>query len=78
MFTLSDKFHEQFPSVQQQFHEWTQCEQLYAMIELTRTLKSSYRHFFSQLFQTNIQHENTDMFNLTVDHANRPGNERIL
>ena len=69
MFSTSEKF----LRVQQQFKEWTAFEQLYATVELTRTFQSSYRYFLLQLFQTNIQYENNDMFNHTVDDANASG-----
>ena len=69
MFSTSEKF----LRVQQQFKEWTPFEQLYASVELTRTFQSSYRYFLLQLFQTNIQYENNDMFNHTVDDANASG-----
>lgn len=74
MFTpSSEKFTEQFARVQQQFKEWSQLDQLYATMELTRTFHLSYRHFLLQLLQVNIQQENNDMFNHTVDDANAPG-----
>ncbi|CAF1158366.1 unnamed protein product [Rotaria sordida] len=72
MCTSSEKFSEQFSRIQQQFKEWTQFEQLCAIVELTRTFQSSYHYFLLQLFQTNIQYENDDMFNHTVDDANGP------
>ncbi|CAF3653537.1 unnamed protein product [Rotaria sp. Silwood1] len=68
----SEKFSEQYSRIQQQFKEWTQFEQLSAIVELTRTFQSSYHYFLLQLFQTNIQYENDDMFNHTVDDANSP------
>jgi len=73
MVTSSEKFPEQFNRVQQQLNEWTPFEQLYAIVELTRTFQISYRHFLIQLFQANIQNENNIMFNHTVDDANSPG-----
>jgi hypothetical protein len=69
MFISSEKF----ARVQQQYKEWTPFEQLYATVELTRAFQPSYRYFLSQLFQTNIQYENNDMFTHTVDDANAPG-----
>ena len=79
MFTpSSEKFPEQFARVQQQFKEWSHLDQLYATVELTRTFQLSYRHFLSQLYQGNIQNENNDMFNHTVDDANAPGRDKSM
>jgi hypothetical protein len=72
----SENFPEQFARVQQQFKEWSPLDQLCATVELTRTFQSSYRHFLLQLFQCNIQQENNDMFNHTVDDANAPGTDK--
>jgi hypothetical protein len=72
MFNLSDKFHEQFTHIQQQFNEWKPFEQLCATIELTRSLQPSYSYFLSQFFQNQIQSENNDIFHHTVDEANTP------
>ncbi|CAF0991050.1 unnamed protein product [Rotaria magnacalcarata] len=72
MLLSSEKFADQFSRIQQQFKELTQFEQLYAIVELTRTFQLSYHHFILQLFQANIQCENNDMFNHTVDDANAP------
>ncbi|CAF3134917.1 unnamed protein product [Rotaria sp. Silwood2] len=68
----SEKFSEQFSRIQQQFKEWTPFEQLCTIVELTRTFQSSYHYFLLQLLQVNIQYENDDMFNHTVDDANAP------
>ena len=73
MVTLSEKFHEQYNRIQQQFDEWTPFEQLYAIVELTKKLQISYRYFLIQLYQTNNQQENNDMFHHTVHQANTPG-----
>lgn len=77
MLTLSDKFHEQYNRVQQQFDEWTPFEQFYASIELTKKLQLSYRYYLSQcLFQTNNQQDNNDMFYHTIHQANTPGKNK--
>ncbi|CAF3195656.1 unnamed protein product [Rotaria socialis] len=68
----SEKFADQYSRIQQQFKELAQFEQLYTVVELTRTFQVSYRHFILQLFQATIQCENNDMFNHTVDDANAP------
>lgn len=73
MTTSSENFTEQFLRIQQQFKDCTQFEQLYIVVELTRTFQSSYQHFLIQLFQAHIQRENNDMFNHTVDDANASG-----
>jgi hypothetical protein len=74
MSILSEKFHEQYNRIQEQFDEWTPLEQLYASIELTKKLQLSYRYFLSQLlFQATNQQENNDMFHHTIHQANTPG-----
>lgn len=73
MFHLSDKFHEQFSHVYQQFNEWKPFERLYAAVELTRTLQISYCYFLSQYYQNQIHFANNEIFNHTVDEANTPG-----
>lgn len=74
MLTLSEKFHEQYNRIQQQFDEWTPFEQFYASTELTKKLQLSYRYYLSQyLVQTNNQQENNDMFHHTIHQANTPG-----
>ncbi|CAF3642534.1 unnamed protein product [Adineta steineri] len=73
MVTLSEKFHEQYNLIQQQFDEWTPFEQFYALVELTKKIHLSYRYFLSQLLsQTNNQLENNDMFHHTIHQANAP------
>ena len=77
MVTLSEKFHEQYNKMQQQFDEWTPFEQFYGSVELTKKLHLSYRYFLSQLlYQTNNQQENNDMFHHTVHQANTPGKRK--
>ncbi len=80
MLTLSEKFHEQYNSIYQQFDEWTPFEQFYASFQLTKNLQLSYRYFLSQLlFQTHNQKENNDMFQHTIHQANTPGkNEKKI
>jgi hypothetical protein len=73
MLNLSENFQQQFTLVQQQFNQWRPFEQLYASIELTRILQLSYRHYLAQFLQNEIQCENNEMFNHTVDQANTPG-----
>jgi len=74
MLTLSEKFHEQYNPIYQQFDKWTPFEQFYALFQLTKNLQLSYRYFLSQLlFQTHNQKENNDMFQHTIHQANTPG-----
>jgi hypothetical protein len=77
MSILSDKFHEQYNRIQQNFDEWTPFEQFYASVELNKKLQLSYRYFLSQLlFQPNNQQENNDMFHHTIHQANTPGKKK--
>ena len=78
MYTSSDRYTEQFALVQQQFQEWSPFDQLCAVIELARTFQLSYRHFLSQLCQSQILSENNDIFKHIVDDANAPGNDESL
>lgn len=73
MSSSSEKFSEQYSRIEQQLKSLTQFEQLYTIVEFTSTFQLSYQHFLLQLFQANIQCENNDMFNHTVDDANAPG-----
>lgn len=74
MSVLSEKFHEQYSRLQEQFDEWTPMEQFYALLGLSKKLQISYRYFLSQLLsQTNNQSENNDMFHHTIHQANTPG-----
>jgi hypothetical protein len=77
MSILSEKFHEQYNRIQQNFDEWTPFEQFYASVECTKRLQLSYRYFLSQLlFQPNHQQENNDMFHHTIHQANTPGKKK--
>lgn len=79
MSILSEKFHEQYSRLQEQFDEWTPMEQFYALLGLSRKLQISYRYFLSQLLsQTNNQSDNKDMFHHTIHQANTPGKNSNL
>lgn len=79
MVSLSEKLHEDFGHIQQQFEQWTPFEQFYFCFELTKKLRLSYRYFLSQLIhQTTTKKENNDMFHHTVHQANTPGRKFCL
>ncbi|CAF0788828.1 unnamed protein product [Didymodactylos carnosus] len=76
---LSHDFREQLTSIQRQFNNWTQYEQLYSIIELTNSLKElSHKYFLHQFISSVVEKATTDMFTVTVHQANTTPILRVL